>query len=154
MEQLEEYVKVLRADAWPDGSSRSKSAANLPHGEGCSLGVYDLRMPFYRTVAEFLSTVVATATVTLDSLRDFAKSTHEILFAFDDSADRFVQEVFTKAVQLRSIGQRLEHLRATGKPFPEGLVESESELLMWFLGSSETWRQQVRRKLTIREDAI
>lgn len=152
--ELDNFVATLRRDAWQD-SVRRGNATPLPKSvNGVNLAVYQFRIPYYRLVAQFIIGVVADAKVSLEQLREFSRSTSEILFAFDEKVDAFVQELYSRAVHLRSIGQRVDHLLTTGQPLPPGLSEKDAELLTWFSGSVETWRQLVRPFLHLRDDAI
>lgn len=151
---LDAYVEKMRLEAWPDatvgGDTSKRRRGSI---ERCSVDVYKMRLPLYKVVAHFVNQIVATASVSLDELLEFVRATSEVLFLFDDSTDSFVQEIYAKAVHLRSVSQRLEHLRLTGQSFPAGLLETDRELLTWFSGSVEAWRVHVRPYLHLRDDA-
>lgn len=151
---LDEYVEKMRDNAWPDALPAQHDPVEPNETiERCSVAAYHMRLPAYRAVSQFINQIVASAEVSLDDLLEFAKATSEVLFLYDQSTDAFVQEVYSNAVRLRSVGQRLEHLRKTRQPLPDNLVETESNLLYWFSGSVETWRLYVRPYLHIRDDA-
>ena len=152
---LDAYVETLRMEAWPDAAvARDKPARRQGSIGRCSVAVYHMRLPLYKVVARFMNQITAKANVSLAELLEFAKATPEVLFLFDESTDAFVQEIYSKAVHLRSVGLRLEHLRSTHQPFPDGLTDTDDELLTWFSGSVETWRVHVRPYLHLRDDAI
>lgn len=143
IERLKEYVATMRSGAWPDSISTAASPRNASAPRGSTPAEYQLRLPIYVAVKSFLISVVTKAKVDLDSLMKLAAETEEAIFLFDNATSDLIGEIYSRAISLRSVQQKMEILSKSGQAYTEELINADYELMIWFSARLEGWRQHL-----------
>ena len=107
---------------------------SIGDGQGCSVEVYQLRIPVFRAVRAFLSRIVQEAAVEREEVRTLAHSTVEALFLFGPDIEGKVGAMIQKAVRFRRVAAKLKRLIDEHAPLSERVpvVDEDIELLEWF----------------------
>lgn len=151
IKHLKEYVKTMRSGAWPDSRSIVPSLGSAMTARGSTPAEYQLRLPIYIAVKNFLSSIVTSAKVDLESLMKLAAETDQALFLFDHATSDLIGEMYRRAISLRSVGQKMELLSKSGQAYTDELITADYELLTWFTSQLEGLRQHLEPYMHLQE---
>ncbi|MEQ1775090.1 MAG: hypothetical protein ABL891_15040 [Burkholderiales bacterium] len=97
-----------------------------------SIEVFERRLPIYRAFHRFVGLVLTESKISYSQIFDFGNETHEALFLFDEKIERYLNEIYEKAVNLRSVRKRMEQPSAESSKNWENWVQLETDGLLWF----------------------
>jgi hypothetical protein len=151
--ELVEYLRVQQSAGWMDASDNRSLARLKTPTRGVSLALHQARLPIYQAVMAFIAAVTTNAKVEIADLRELWEKTDGALFMFGPATADFITETYRQGVRLRLAGQRLEHASQAHQPLTDKMIDEEYNLLNWFIGRVEAWRQHVHPFLQLRNDA-
>jgi hypothetical protein len=148
-DELRRYVNELQAflaTALITPNPRSESTATPSTAVGadtstCSPEAYRLRIPIYHAANRFVGRILGDIKVELVWLADFARETDEAGFLFGPEVADYLATLYKKAVQLRSVSQRM--LPGPGQSPDPGLAEEDQRLFLYFEEHFDRWRKLV-----------
>ncbi len=138
-DELCSYIENAKRSPWPDNPELEKAHEEIERPY-LSLEVYEKKIRIYRVVREFLGSVIAEATTTVEALFQFAQETDEALFLFDKEVSEYIRELYKKGVRLRSVNKRLDNPRLPIGEERNQLADEDCELLEWFAEQLEVMR--------------
>jgi hypothetical protein len=94
--------------------------------------IYQLRLPIYNTLREFIVQVLREARVTIDQLFKYSYDTHDALFLFGNEIETYCRGIFGKAVELRAVQVKMDSRNMSALNDWETLVQKETDLLILF----------------------
>lgn len=94
------------------------------------LNLYDKRYPVYLTTMEYLSSIVKNANLKQDELMKFLRNSRDKDFLFKKDIQEHLEQLYTRGVDLMTIGRKLENAPVGDNR--SQLVDKESELFEWF----------------------
>lgn len=96
------------------------------------LDLYDRRFKVYRGLMDLFAAVLRDVKVSRADLANYYSQTNEKVFLFDSDIVAFMIQVREKAVELRQIKEKMEHITEDGGNELNELSERDTELLRWF----------------------
>ena len=95
---------------------------------------YDKRFAVYQSLNELFQRIYTDSTITIEELKKFKGGTSQSTFLFDESSgmDKFLEEVYKKAVRLYAIGRKITNTNLPVGEERNELAEEESKILEWF----------------------
>jgi hypothetical protein len=112
------------------------------------LELFDRRYIVFAAVRDFILAVIRQATVTTEEIFELNAKTRDAFFLFDDSVEKYVDDLRSKGAHLRYINERLGDMSLGVGEERSRLAEEDAELLNWFSsqfsGSKQVFKKFMR----------
>lgn len=106
--------------------------------------LYERRVEVFRGVLQLLSAVLRQGGVVSEDIVNLVRSTSEKEFLFDNDICQYINDIYSKGVELWSIREQLRDSDLIDKQDKSMLLKKQSELLMWLTDQLP----QVRKKFS------
>jgi len=117
-------------------------------GRKYRLELFDRRYVVFAAVRDFILAGIRQATVTTDEIFDLNAKTRDAFFLFDDSVEKYVDDLRSKGARLQYIYERLGDMSLGVGEERSQLAEEHAELLNWFSsqfsGSKQAFKKFMR----------
>jgi TRAP-type C4-dicarboxylate transport system permease small subunit len=91
--------------------------------------LFERRYKLYETITAFIANILARGRVEPNSEMQFLRETKTVVFLFDKGIQRFIEEIYNKAVELYTLGKMENTL--TGEKLVHN-VDKQREITDWF----------------------
>jgi len=113
--------------------------------------LYDRRMKLFRGVMVLLSHVLQQGKVDLPQIFEFNAATQESYFLFGKDIYEYMRTLHVRAVDLRTVGQKLAQQSLPVGEERSRLADNESELLKWFGEQFDVAREKFSKHMSLAE---
>jgi hypothetical protein len=117
----------------PDEKLKKKPPKSEPEKAAVSCETYKMRIPIYRVCREFVRSVLTDAYSDREMLAEFARSTEEAFFLFDESIQDYCHELYKMSIRLSATSDLMKNQNQHSVPDWSRLVTRKHEILDWFL---------------------
>ena len=114
---------------------------------------YERRLGVYKAVQAFLSEIIQEGTAASDTARQFYVDASEAAFLFDAEIQQFIDELYSKAIDLRASTRELYPSNGSDG-LPQGEERNKaacknSEIFDWFISQSKQSKDLFRKHMAI-----
>lgn len=110
------------------------------------IDLFERRYKVYAGALDFVNEIVRGGAVPDEAIGRFNQSTREAFFLFDDSVEKYIDELRAKGLEWRKVS-RLLHQR--GRSDQEKLISTDAELLSWFSSQYDASRRVFKQFLRL-----
>lgn len=129
--ELEKYIKEHFSENLVAVELSSEKLDLPDNTESVTNSVYNLRLPIYEEVDNFLSIILRETKISQKELFTFATNTHYALFLCGKEIDKYCRSLYLKGVDLWGLQRKLEKTPQSNDQWSE-LIEKETDLILWF----------------------
>jgi hypothetical protein len=111
--------------------------------------LYDKRLAIFNATVQFIATILRDGDISIQDLYKFNADTSETYFLFEKDVFKYLNEMYTKGVDLHITNEELHRGHPSDAERKE-LAEKDGEILKWFGGQVEGSRHKFARYLSVK----